>query len=299
LKFVVKEKPWDLAVVSVFTAMLLAAIFLTPDSLIRTILGLPFLLFFPGYVLISFLFPEEEPLDKIERIALSFGLSIAITPLIGLLLNYIWEISLNPILYSLSLFIFTFSFLAYLRRDSIPVEERFQIYLEIERPDWESYDLIDKALVIATVGLLIASGALATHIITTPRTGERFTEFYILGPEGKADDYQTDLAVNETGHVIVGAVNREHAPVNYTLAIGLGYSYENMSYSGDIQGEYVNFTSNNTYYSTDLELSHGQKWEDHLNYSVSNAGDYKLMFMLLRDEKVYRELHLWITVQEG
>lgn len=299
MKFVVKEKPWDLAVVSVFTAMLLAAIFLTPDSLIRTILGLPFLLFFPGYVLISFLFPEEEPLDKIERIALSFGLSIAITPLIGLLLNYIWEISLNPILYSLSLFIFTFSFLAYLRRDSIPVEERFQIYLEIERPDWESYDLIDKALVIATVGLLIASGALATHIITTPRTGERFTEFYILGPEGKADDYQTDLAVNETGHVIVGAVNREHAPVNYTLAIGLGYSYENMSYSGDIQGEYVNFTSNNTYYSTDLELSHGQKWEDHLNYSVSNAGDYKLMFMLLRDEKVYRELHLWITVQEG
>ncbi|MGM0510404.1 MAG: DUF1616 domain-containing protein [Thermoplasmatota archaeon] len=294
-----KEKPWDLAVVSVLTALLLAAIFLTPDSLVRTILGLPFILFFPGYVLISFLFPEEEPLDKIERIALSFGLSIAITPLIGLLLNYIWEISLNPILYSLSLFIFTFSFLAYLRRDSIPVEERFQIYIKVEQPDWESYDIIDKALVIATVGLLIASGALATHIITTPRTGERFTEFYVLGPEGKADDYQTDLAVNESGHVIVGAVNREHEPVNYTLAIGLGYSYENMSGSGDIQGEYVNFTSNNTYYSTDLELSHGQKWEDHLNYSVSSAGDYRLMFMLLRDEKVYRELHLWITVQEG
>ncbi len=298
MKFIVKEKPWDIAVVSVFTALLLAAIFLIPDSLVRTVLGLPFLLFFPGYVLISFLFPEEEPLDKIERIALSFGLSIAITPLIGLLLNYIWEISLNPILYSLSLFIFTFSFLAYLRRNSIPVEERFQIYIKVEKPDWESYDMIDKALVIATVGLLIASGALATHIITTPRTGERFTEFYILGPEGKADDYQTDLVVNETGHVIVGAVNREHKTINYTLVVGLGHSYQNMSYSGDVEDGYINFTDNNTYRSTTFELSHGQKWEDHFNYSVSSAGDYKLMFMLLRDDEVYRELHLWITIRE-
>lgn len=299
MKFIVKEKPWDLAAVSILTALLLAAIFLVPDSLVRTILGLPFILFFPGYVLISFLFPEEEPLDKIERIALSFGLSIAITPLIGLLLNYIWEISLTPILYSLSLFIFTFSFLALLRRGSIPVEERFQIYIKVERPDWENYDLIDKALVIATVGLLIASGALATHIITTPRTGERFTEFYVLGPEGKADDYQTDLAVNESGHVIVGAVNREHETINYTLGIGIGYSYENMSYAGDSTDENFTLEENNTYLSRNIELSHGQKWEEHFNYSVSTDGDYKLMFFLLRDDELYREVHLWITVQEG
>jgi len=35
------------------------------------------------------------------------------------------------------------------------------------------------------------------YVIVTPKQGEKFTEFYILGPEGMADDYPTDLAVGE------------------------------------------------------------------------------------------------------
>ena len=46
------------------------------------------MLFLPGYALIATLFPRKDDLDGIERIALSFGLSIAITPLLGLALNY-------------------------------------------------------------------------------------------------------------------------------------------------------------------------------------------------------------------
>jgi len=34
------------------------------------------------------LFPGKDDLDGIERIALSFGLSIAVVPLMGLALNY-------------------------------------------------------------------------------------------------------------------------------------------------------------------------------------------------------------------
>jgi uncharacterized membrane protein len=45
---------------------------------IRIILGLPLVLFLPGYSLIATLFPRKDDLDAIERIALSFGLSIAI-----------------------------------------------------------------------------------------------------------------------------------------------------------------------------------------------------------------------------
>jgi len=43
-------------------------------------------LFLPGYTLIATLFPRKDDLDGIERVALSFGLSIAITPLLGLAL---------------------------------------------------------------------------------------------------------------------------------------------------------------------------------------------------------------------
>jgi uncharacterized membrane protein len=57
------------------------------------------MLFLPGYALIATLFPRKGDLDGIERIALSFGLSIAITPLLGLGLNYTpFGIRLTPIL---------------------------------------------------------------------------------------------------------------------------------------------------------------------------------------------------------
>lgn len=299
LRIQIREKPWDLIFVVAVTALLLVVIALSPNSTVRTILGLPYILFFPGYVLISFLFPEEQPLDKIERIALSFGLSIAITPLIGLLLNYIWEISLIPILYSQSLFIFVFSLLAFLRRETIPLEERFSIYLEVNPPDWQNYDIIDKALVIATVGLLIASGGLAYHIATTPRTGEQFTELYVLGPEGMADDYPTNLTANETGEVIIGTINREHQEVNYTLGVGLGDSYGNMTLLGNIPSDYnITYDRNNTYYSTSFTLNNDEKWNHTLNFSISRSGKYKFNIFLLRDEKVYRSIHLWVTVRE-
>lgn len=65
-----------------FTLTPLSALFL------RVPIGLLMVLFVPGYVLIAALFPKREDLDGIERIALSFGLSIAVVPLIGLGLNY-------------------------------------------------------------------------------------------------------------------------------------------------------------------------------------------------------------------
>ncbi len=305
MKIEIKEEPWDLLFVGVATALLIVTIAAVPDSTLRTILGLPFILFFPGYVLISFLFPEEEPLDKIERIALSFGLSIAITPLIGLLLNYVWEISLFPILYAQSMFIITFSFLTYLRRTTIPKEELFTIEFEINPPDWQDYDMIDKALVIATIGLLIASGSLAYHIVTTPRTGERFTELGLLGPEGMADDYPNNLTVDETGNVIVMVRNREHETVNYTLAVGLGdveNNYENMERLDEIPEDFnLSLPRNNTYRYTEITLDHEEEWSQSVNFSIDETRNepYKVSFFLLRDGEVYRKTHIWVEIWGG
>jgi len=299
VKIEVRERPWDLVFVATLTVLLLAVINGMPDSIFRIIIGLPYLLFFPGYVLISFLFPEEEPLDKIERIALSFGLSIAITPLIGLLLNYIWNISLTSISVSLSLFILAFAGLAYLRRAAIPVEERFSIYINIERPPWEEYDTIDKALVVGTVVLLIVSGALAVHIATTPRTGERFTQFYVLGAGQMADEYPNELDVGERGNIIVGAINNEHGSVDYTLVIGLGIDLEMMGSQGEFPDDNnLSFPSNNSYYYVDFSLQHEEKIEYDVNFTVEETGEYKLVMYLLRDDEIYRNLHLWIDVRE-
>ena len=69
----------------------LVTIILTLTSLtflesLRITLGTPYVLFLPGYI-ISFIFFKK--IDIIERIALSFALSIAIVPLIIFYLNLI------------------------------------------------------------------------------------------------------------------------------------------------------------------------------------------------------------------
>ena len=54
---------WDLSI------LLIPIIYLSPESIFRKVIGLPFILFFPGYSLISSLFPKKRDLDVIERIA--------------------------------------------------------------------------------------------------------------------------------------------------------------------------------------------------------------------------------------
>ncbi len=96
------------------------------DTFIRTVLGLFLILFIPGYSLIAALFPKKDDLDGIERAALSFGLSIAVTPLIGLALNYTpYGIRLTPILISLSAFTMIMVIIAYFRRRRVPDGEKY------------------------------------------------------------------------------------------------------------------------------------------------------------------------------
>ncbi|PKL59145.1 MAG: hypothetical protein CVV33_09340, partial [Methanomicrobiales archaeon HGW-Methanomicrobiales-4] len=93
----------------VFIWLILAIIFIyvpiLNDTPVRVVFALPVVLFIPGYALIAALFPGNEEIDIIERVALSFGLSIAVVPLIGLGLNYTpFGIRLDPIVTSLAIF---------------------------------------------------------------------------------------------------------------------------------------------------------------------------------------------------
>jgi len=57
-----------------------------PINYVRYLLGSLFVLFLPGYSFIKALFPTKD-IDNIERIALSIGMSLALVPIIGLLLT--------------------------------------------------------------------------------------------------------------------------------------------------------------------------------------------------------------------
>lgn len=65
-----------------------------PLTLIRMILGSIFVLFIPGLAWTFALFDKKE-IDIIERISLSFGLSIALVPLTIFYLNYLFHIKIT------------------------------------------------------------------------------------------------------------------------------------------------------------------------------------------------------------
>lgn len=71
-------------------------------AVFRWILGSIFILYLPGYCFVEALYPAKSELEDIERITLSIGLSLAISPLTLLVLNFTpWGIRLVPFLISL------------------------------------------------------------------------------------------------------------------------------------------------------------------------------------------------------
>ena len=95
----------------------------SPLVALRWILGSLFVLFIPGYVAVAALFPEGRELDGIERFALSVGLSLALVPLVGLLLNYTpWGIRLDPIVISLTILTAALALVAFSRQFAMSIE---------------------------------------------------------------------------------------------------------------------------------------------------------------------------------
>ncbi|MFB6491205.1 MAG: DUF1616 domain-containing protein [Thermoproteus sp. AZ2] len=69
----------------------------------RYALGALLTFFLPGYALVEALYPRGDELGPLERLALSIGLSLALTALIGLALNYSpWGVRQTPVVASVS-----------------------------------------------------------------------------------------------------------------------------------------------------------------------------------------------------
>jgi len=271
----------DLLLINALGVLLVLAIVFFPELFVRTVIGIPFLLFFPGYALVCALFPKKKDLDEIERLALSIGLSIAVVPLIGLVLNYTpFGIRLYPVLVSMFFFTFGLSLASAFRRKAVPVGERFNPSFSVNLPRWGNLSRIDKVLSVAFIGGVVVSGGFVANFAASPRIGERFTEFYVLGPTGKIEGYPTNLTLGESGTLILGVVNHEYEEVNYRVLV---------KFDNETIGTIEN-----------IRLKHEEKWEQNYTFMPQRVGDkLKLEFLLFRDgtDGAYRSLHLWVSVK--
>jgi len=319
------DYPVDIILCMVWSTILLPVALLNVEGIIRVILGLPFILFIPGYVLIYALFPSKKTdkgIDVIERIALSFGLSIAVVPLIGLGLNYTpWGIRLEPILISIFIFVIGVGLIAFYRWKKTDADERFTVSFRFSLPSSENR--VDKALTFILAIAIIIAIASVVYVIAVPKAGERFTEFYLLNTDRQADNYPTNLTVGEEASVIIGVVNHEYRTITYTIGIWLinqttilnESTQENEAiYTHAWFMDMLTVTLNHT--AIDIDTQWKPQWEYNYTFSIDKPGEQvKLAFLLFTSptdtysstvnykdsitellSDAYRETHLFITI---
>ena len=309
-----KEKfPVDLALVVVWMVVSIVAIYLplliaTP---LRIILTLPIVLFIPGYCLIAALFPKNDDINLIERMVLSIGLSIIVVPLIGLGLHFTsWGIRLDPIVISLTIFTFVLVIIAYIQRVLLPSEERFgfpfsEIGGTIRKEIFPAGGgTVERILSVVLTVLILIAIITTIYVITVPRDGERFTEFFILGENRTAADYPDTIIIGQDYPVYVSVRNHEYRNITYTIETWM------------IRSEFDNMTNRSYITAMDpndrlsLTLPHNETTIIPYNISADKMG-YNRVDFLLFDEIVpgfniagsdrinasYRDLHLWVTVE--
>lgn len=299
------------------------------ETPLRIVVALVVALFVPGYALIAALFPECGPsasdatsvlseetgsdaqpsgIDVLERFVLSFGASIAMVPLVGLVLNFTpWGLRLVPILVGLTSVTVPLTILAAVRRARLLSEEQFDphpvTWLVSElRGLTVPEDRTDAMLnVLLVVSVLLAVGSVA-YAATDPAPEEEFTEFYLLTENETgsfvATDYPTNFTTEESQSLVVGIGNEEGRTEKYTVVTQLQ--------AVEIADGTVVVTDSREIDRFSRELSDGASVN--LTREITprelTGARLRLQFLLYRGEapdapnpsSAYRETHLWVNV---
>ena len=141
--------------------------------------------------------------------------------------------------------------------------------------------MLKKALAVVLLLVMVATIGAIVYLAVTPHIGERFTEFYVLGMDGKAEDYPREVKVGQEAQVILGMVNHE---------------YENTSYDIEITTDGLRNKEIGP-----IVLANKEKWEKQVSFTPTSVGEnQKVEFLLYKNGQVepYLSLRLWIDVKQ-
>ena len=275
----------DMLLIYLFTALTILFTFipLPGNDMIKPVLGVIFIAFLPGYTLISFLFPRNTDISSTERLLLSFATSVAISALVGFILNFLpYGIHLGIIIYILVIFILYFSVITIIRRRIIGGDESYHPNIGTTFiglvSGFRREGKLDKFLSIILLLLVILSISMTTYAVIKPKPSDNFTEFYILGADGKMSNYPTILNTNENASLTIRVANHEDSSTSYLVVT---------KYNGTIINE------------NNISLKDGQIISLPSNFSAGNPGTKEVEYLLYKEpdlQNVYSYLHFWIKV---
>jgi len=121
-------------------------------NLMRILFGAATILFLPGYALLFAIWPRKKQLSLIERLVLSFGLSMAIVPLLLYPLSFVsWGVQTCSVNLTVLGFIVIMFLVAYYRQRRMPAKQRAVLSIPFPRPSWNKMPSLDRAFVAASI----------------------------------------------------------------------------------------------------------------------------------------------------
>lgn len=249
-------------------------------NLMRILFGAATILFFPGYALLLAIWPRKKQLTIIERVVLSFGLSMAIVPLLLYPLNFtLWGVQSCSVFLTVLGFIITMFLAAFYRQSKMPAGERAVLSIPFPRLRWHKMPSLDRVFVASSIIVAIFTLALLAGFYGTSKEGS-VTEFYVLGPDGKTGRYLETVIEGESLDLIVGVGNYEKETLVYSI--------------------YINIDGKNAMIVRPLQIGPGQNWEKRLQVPILTGRGKRLVELRLMREgmkQVYRNLYFWLDVK--
>lgn len=283
------KKSWDFLAIILLSLGIVFVNSITSLETLRILLGIPFLLVFPGYSLIGLMFPTKEIFNIIQRIIISICVSIVISPSISYVLIYSGiNNNYSSIMSAVVLFNVSLSLLALWRRRMVKTPFTPPEVIEMTRGLRNRFvqsNRIDRSISLFMVFSFVILIVVLMIVTFMPGPKSSFTDYYILDSQGKVDNYPHNLNSNVTGSIILGIADHENRNVKYYTEIWLingTFSDDNIVINKMIYFDELNVTLNHI--DTDSRGNITPQYESQYNFTVNLTGQYKLWFILFKDD---------------
>jgi uncharacterized membrane protein len=318
--------PIDILLCLLYSVIIIPFIFIDINNVIRMILGVPFLLFIPGYLFLLCITPNHSKpseIDFIHKIGMSIGLSIALVALNGIFLFYTpFGFHLESIVSSLIILVILLGIIALYRWRK--TRQQKQIIITFNTFSFKSKSRLDQFLLILLIFAVTLTITTAGFISLLPIKQETFTEFYILGESGKTTSYPKTLTIGENANVKLGLINHEHKTVDYTIEIWLvnqTITYNNSTQELDPIYHEMWFLDKLMitlpHFTSDKDILWQPQWEYLYTFNYNQTGQYTLMFLLFTSpapdydrlhnyqdiaateiQNAYANLYIWLNITD-
>jgi len=240
--------PLDLVLVLVYVTFATAAVESGAGSTVQFLVGVGLVLFAPGYTIVAALFPGRprqradrpptsvlaltRPHDGVlvrERLALAFGVSVLVLPLVAVALGAVGvSLTTSSVLAAVWAIVGVGAVVGTVRRLALPEGARFDLSTVVQRAGTDSLLPDDSATALLTLGLccmvVVALGAFSVAI-AGPSQSMSYTSASLLttGQNGEpvASGYPANVSQGESVPLVVRVTNHHDTAANYTVVTRL------------------------------------------------------------------------------